>query len=151
MAGPDAELTAYAGPERFDVTNMLVATDGAVERFGHDLRRLRPNLLVAGVPAEARATWPGQAPIIGDAVIGVHSVRHRCIVTSIDPDTGAQDLGVFCRIRQQFDSQLALNGWVIRPGAVHLGDTATLRPAHKSPADLGGWIVGAPYLAPPAR
>jgi hypothetical protein len=94
-AGQDAELATHEGPERFDVTNLLVATDGAVERFGHDLRRIRPNLLIDGVPAEAEATWPGQALIIGDAVIGVHSVRHRCIVTSIDPDTGAQELDVF--------------------------------------------------------
>ncbi len=148
-AGQDAELAAHTGPERFDITNLLVATDGAVERFGHDLRRLRPNLLIAGVPAEAEATWPGQALMVGDAVIGVHSVRQRCVVTSIDPDTGAQDLDVSRRIRREFGNELALNCWVIRPGIVHVGDAAALRVAHESPADLGGWIVGAPYLVPP--
>ena len=45
---------------------------------------------MGGVPAEAEATWPGQALLIGEAIIGVHSVRQRCIVTSVDPDTGAQ-------------------------------------------------------------
>ena len=53
-AGPDARLAAYDGPERFDVLNLLVATDGAVDAFGHDVRRLRPNLLLAGVPARRR-------------------------------------------------------------------------------------------------
>jgi uncharacterized protein YcbX len=145
-AGPGAELAAYAGPERFDVLNLLVATDGAVDRFGHDVRRLRPNLLLGGVDADAEATWPGQALAIGDALIGVHSLRQRCVVTSINPDTGAQDLDVFRRIRKDFGNQLALNCWVIRPGLVRAGDDARLVPSDAQPAHLGGWTVGAPYL-----
>src|SRR5262245_20817455 len=52
-AGPEARLVAYDGPERFDVGNLLVATDGAVAAFGSDVRRLRPNLLIGGVEAGA--------------------------------------------------------------------------------------------------
>ncbi|WP_412542887.1 MOSC domain-containing protein [Longispora sp. K20-0274] len=100
-AGPDARLVAYGGPERFDIGNLLVATDGAVAAFGHDVRRLRPNLLLGDVPADAEATWPGRAIAIGEALIGVHSVRQRCVVTSIDPDTGEHDLDVFRRIRRR--------------------------------------------------
>jgi len=148
-AGPGAELTAYDGPERFDISNMLVATDGAVARFGADVRRLRPNLLLAGVPDAAEPTWPGWALAIGDAVVGVHSVRQRCIVTSIDPDTGKQDLDVFRRIRRGFGNELALNCWVIRPGTIAVGDAARLVPTDEQPAHLGGWIVGAPYAAAP--
>lgn len=85
-AGPDAELRAFAGPERFDVLNLLVATDGAVAAFGHDVRRLRPNLLLGGVAAAAEETWPGRALAIGDALIGVHSLRARCVVTDARPD-----------------------------------------------------------------
>lgn len=84
--------------------------------------------------------------MIGDAVIGVHSVRQRCIVTSIDPDTGAQDLDAFRRIRREFGNQLALNAWVIRPGTISVGDAARLQPTAAQPLDLGGWIVGAPCL-----
>ena len=152
-AGPDAALVPYDGPERFDITNLLVATDGAVSRFGADVRRLRPNLLLAGVPSTAEATWPGMALAVGDALIGVLSVRQRCIVTSIDPDTGEQDLDVFRRIRSEFGNELALNCWVIRPGTVRVGDPALLVPSHAEPAHVGGWIVGAPYpsAAPGAR
>lgn len=82
---------------------------------------------------------------IGDALVGVHSVRQRCIVTSIDPDTGEQDLDVFRRIRRDFSGELALNCWVIRPGTVGVGDQARLVPTDEQPAHLGGWIVGAPY------
>jgi hypothetical protein len=144
-AGADAELVGYDGPERFDVTNVLVATDGAVGRFGHDVRRLRPNLLIAGVPAEAEAHWPGNALIIGDVVIGLYTQRARCVVTSIDPDTGAQDLDVFRRIRTDFAGVLALDSWVISPGTVRVGDEVRLEATHERPSRVGGWIVGAPY------
>lgn len=144
-AGPDAELASYLGPERFDVLNLLVVTDGAVQRFGHDLRRLRPNLLLAGVHPDAEATWPGRAITIGNTLIGVHSVRARCIVTSIDPDTGEQDLDVLRRIRHVFGNQLALNCWVIKPGSLRLGAPAEIVDNNSTPTHLGGWIVGAPY------
>jgi hypothetical protein len=41
-AGPTADLIYYEGSERFDVLPLLVATDGAIDAFGHDRRRLRP-------------------------------------------------------------------------------------------------------------
>jgi uncharacterized protein YcbX len=146
-AGSDAHPVAYTGPERFDVLNLLVATDGALAEFGADVRRLRPNLLIADVPLGSEHEWPGRELVIGEAIVGVHSVRERCIVTSIDPDTGEQDLDVFRRIRTVFGNQLAVNCWVIRPGDIHLGDSVELRPGTAEPAHLGGWIVGRPYRA----
>src|SRR5436190_2305676 len=58
-AGPDARFERYDGPERFDIANLLVATDGEVASLGVDIRRLRPNLLIGGVQAGAERTWPG--------------------------------------------------------------------------------------------
>ena len=144
-AGTDAQLAAYSGPERFDVLNLLVATDGAVRSFGHDVRRLRPNLLIAGVSPDAEATWPGRALAIGDVLIGVHSVRARCVVTTVDPDTGRRDGEILRRIRHDFGGKLALNCWVIRPGTIHQGDEIQLVSTDARPSHLGGWIVGAPY------
>ncbi|MGI8874335.1 MAG: MOSC domain-containing protein [Egibacteraceae bacterium] len=144
-AGADAQLVAYDGPERFDVGNLLVATDGAVERFGHDLRRLRPNLLIGGVEVDAEPAWAGKALAVGDALVGIHSVRDRCVVTTIDPDSGTQDLDVLRRIRDEFDGQLAVNAWVIRPGPVRVGDPVELVESDAEAAHLGGWIAGAPY------
>jgi len=144
-AGPGARLVADRSPERFDVLNLLVATDGAVERFGHDVRRLRPNLVISGIAADREPELPGMALTIGDAVIGVHSVRQRCIVTSIDPDTGRQDLDVFRRIRDVFGNELALDSWVIRAGIVKIGDVVQVVPLREPPDRIGGWIVGAAY------
>ena len=143
--GQEARLVADARPERFDILNLLVATDGAVERFGYDVRRLRPNIVLSGVPPEMEPELPGQAITIGDALIGVHSVRQRCIVTTIDPDSGEQNLDVFRRIRTVFGGELALNCWVIRPGLLRLGDAVKVVDAPGSPAHIGGWIVGASY------
>jgi uncharacterized protein YcbX len=144
-AGPSARLAAYDGPERFDVLNLLVATDGAVAQLGTDVRRLRPNLLIAGVEGDEERSWPGRALQIGDALIGVHSLRQRCIVTTIDPDDGSQDVDVLRRIHDQFDSHVALNAWVIRPGLVRLGDPVDVVDTGAQPDRIGGWIVGAPY------
>jgi hypothetical protein len=44
-AGPGARLLAFGGLERFDVLPLLLATDGAIARFGRDGLRLRPNLV----------------------------------------------------------------------------------------------------------
>ncbi len=143
--GAGARLVADSSPQRFDVLNLLVATDGAVARLGHDVRRLRPNMVLSGVPADLEADLPGRALRIGEALVGVHSLRQRCIVTTIDPDTGEQDLTVLRRIRDEFDGEIALNCWVIRPGMVAVGDEVEIVENGDGPERIGGWIVGAPY------
>jgi uncharacterized protein YcbX len=144
-AGPDARLITYRGPERFDVLNLLVATDGAVTEFGFDVRRLRPNILIGGVDPDAEQHWPGHTITISEVVIGIHSVRQRCIATTIDPDTGSQDLDVLRHIRRRFGNELALNCWVIQPGTISVGDPVTLRRTAAQPARIGGWVTGSPY------
>ncbi|ANZ39402.1 sulfurase [Lentzea guizhouensis] len=138
-------LTAYTGPERFDVLNVLVATDGQVAAAGVDVRRLRPTILIGGVEAGEEETWPGHALVVGDVVIGMYQQRARCVVTTIDPDTGAQDLDVHRRIRNEFGGVLCLDSWVVRPGVVDVGDAVELVPTDELPNRVGGWIVGRPY------
>jgi hypothetical protein len=138
-------LTRYTGPERFDVLNVLVATDGAVSALGVDVRRLRPNILIGGVEPGEEDGWPGHALVIGDVVIGMFQKRGRCVVTTIDPDTGAQDLDVHRRIRHEFGGVLCLDSWVITSGVVNVGDAVEVVPTDALPERVGGWIVGAPY------
>ncbi len=138
-------LTRYAGPERFDVLNVLVATDGQVRAAGLDVRRLRPNILIGGVEPGEEDSWPGHALVVGDVVIGMLKKRARCVVTTIDPDTGAQDLDVHRRIRHEFGGVLCLDSWVIQPGTVAIGDPARLVSTDELPTHIGGWIVGRPY------
>lgn len=146
-AGPDAELVRYQGPERFDVLNLLVATDGAVADLGYDHRRLRPNIVVGGVPGLAERGWPGRALRIGEVLVGLLKLRARCVVTTIDPDTGEQDLDVLRTILRGYEGTFALDSWAAAPGVIRVGDEVELidlDPASDRPRP-GGWIVGAPY------
>jgi uncharacterized protein len=127
-AGDDTWLAAYDGPERFDILPLLVATDGAVAAFGRDVRRLRPNILIAGVEGMAERSWPGAALHIGapdradHAVIRLDALRGRCAMTIVDPDTLVRDHGVLRDIGRRFGGKLALDSDVLRAGTVHVGD-----------------------------
>ncbi len=124
--GDDAELAAYDGPERFDILPLLVATDGAVAAFGRDIRRLRPNILIGGVDGMDETTWEGAELHIGEAVIGLDSLRGRCPMTTVDPDTLVRDPAVLKDIGRRFGGRLALNAEVLRPGRVQVGDPVRL-------------------------
>jgi uncharacterized protein len=128
VAGPGSRLVRFDGPERFDVLPLLVATDGAIAAFGHDGRRLRPNLVVGDVDGLAERDWPGRTLRIGPVVIGVQQLRQRCIMTSFDPDTQVQDRSITRGIYERFGGTLALDCLVIEGGDVALGDAVKLVP-----------------------
>ena len=125
-AGADAWLEAYEGLDRFDILPLLVATDGAVAAFGRDIRRLRPNIVIGGVEGLAERDWPGAQLHIGDAIVRLDSLRGRCHMTTVDPDTLQVDPGVLRDIVRRFGNQLALNADVVRPGTIRIGDPVSL-------------------------
>jgi uncharacterized protein len=126
IAGPGARLVRYDGAERFDVLPLLVATDGAIAAFGHDHRRLRPNIVIGGVEGLTEGEWPGACLRIGTVLIGVQDLRLRCIMTSYDPDTLIQDKDITREIYRRFDGKLALNCFVIEGGQIAVGDGVQL-------------------------
>ena len=132
-AGSDAWLEESDGLNRFDVLPLLVATDGAVAAFGRDVRRLRPNILIGGVEGLAERQWPGAELHIGDVIVRLESLRSRCPMTTVDPDTLQRDPEVLRDIGRRFCGYLALDAVVVRGGRISVGDPATLHPA-----DLGG-------------
>jgi uncharacterized protein YcbX len=125
-AGADAWLEEHRARDRFDILPLLVATDGAVAAFGRDVRRLRPNIVIGGVDGLAERDWPGATLRIGDAMIRLDSLRARCAMTTIDPDTLQVSPDVLRDIVRRFDNQLALNAEVIRGGTMRVGDPAVL-------------------------
>jgi MOSC domain-containing protein len=125
-AGPGARLIRARSSERFDILPLLVATDGAVREAGYDLRRFRPNIVIGGVEGLAERQWERRFLRAGEAVIGLATLRERCIVTTFDPDTGEQDVDVLRSINQRFDGTLALNAWVAQAGRVSVGDTVEI-------------------------
>src|SRR3954470_2217156 len=67
---------------------------------------------------------PAQTPgwQTGDALIRLDSPRPRCPMTTVDPETLAQDPEVLRDIGRRFGGRLALNAEVVRPGSVRVGD-----------------------------
>lgn len=122
----DAWLEEHRDHDRFDILPLLVATDGAVAAFGRDVRRLRPNIVIGGVQGLAERDWPGATLRIGDAMIRLDSLRARCAMTTIDPDTLQVNPEVLRDIVRRFDNQLALNAAIVRGGTIRVGDAVEL-------------------------
>ena len=125
-AGEDAWLELSDEQSRFDVLPLLVATDGAVAAFGRDVRRLRPNILIGGVEGLDEREWPGAELHIGRLIVRLDSLRGRCPMTTVDPDTLERDPEVLRDIGRRFRGQLALNADVARAGAIAAGDPLRL-------------------------
>jgi uncharacterized protein YcbX len=125
-AGGDAWLEACEEPDRFDILPLLVATDGAVAAFGRDIRRLRPNIVIGGVEGLAEREWAEHELRIGNAMIRLDSMRSRCVMTTIDPDTLRLDADVLRDIVRRFENKLALNAEVIRGGELRVHDPVAL-------------------------
>jgi uncharacterized protein len=126
IAGEEAVLVPAEGGHLHDDTPLLVATDGAVAVWGGDVRRLRPNIVVAGVEGLAEREWPGRSLRIGEIEVAVPRLRDRCAITTVDPDTLAIDPDVLRDINTRFDGDIALDGLVTRPGHVAVGDPVEL-------------------------
>jgi uncharacterized protein YcbX len=124
---PGARLERFDGVERFDILQLLVCTDGAVSMFGRDVRRLRPNLVVGGVPGAAERRWTGATLRLPHADIVLDDLRGRCVMTTYDPDTNEQDPAALRDIVRRFAGRLCLNAQVLRPGYVAEGDVIELR------------------------
>ncbi len=132
-AGPGVRLRRFEEEQRFDVLPLLVLTDGALSAFGRDSRRLRPNLVIEGVAGLAEREWEGRAIRVGAAVVGLADLRGRCVMTTFDPDTQQQDIGVLRDIASRFDGRLGLNALVLEPARIAEGDPVEL---------LGPWSRG---------
>lgn len=128
VAGADAWLELAPAPQRFDVLPLLVATDGAIAAFGRDGRRLRPNIVVGGVEGVSERGWPGATLRVGAVRILLDSLRARCPMTTIDPDTLERDPRVLKDIGERFGGRLALNAVAVTSGQISLGDAVTVEP-----------------------
>lgn len=125
-AGGDARPVASRSGHLHDETPLLVATDGAIEWLGESVRRFRPNLVIAGVEELAERDWPGRQLRVGEAVIDVDHLCERCVITTLDPDTGEATPSILTRMREELDGLFALNCGVAAAGRVAVGDPVEL-------------------------
>ena len=125
-AGEPVTLEQIPAPQAFDILPLLVATDGAAGFLNIDHRRLRPNIYLADVPELEERKWPGRVLAIGEVRIHMEKLRGRCVMTTFDPDTQAQDTSVLQRIIHELDGSMALDSSVITPGIIRVGDVAEI-------------------------
>jgi uncharacterized protein YcbX len=126
IVGAGARLVRNESAERFDILPLLVATDGAITAFGRDGRRLRPNLIVGDVADLTEREWEGRELRIGAVLVALADLRGRCVMTTVDPDTLAQDPQVLKDIVRRFDGRLALNAEVVHGGELRVGTPVEL-------------------------
>jgi len=91
--------------------------------------------VISGVEGLAEREWEGRASRVGRAVVGLADLRGRCVMTTWDPDTQAQNVGVLRDIARRFDGRLCLSAAVVEAARIEVGDEVEL---------LGPW-------SPPAR
>jgi hypothetical protein len=65
------------------------------------------------------------------AIVRLDSLRPRCPMTTVDPDTLERDPEVLRDIGRRFHGRLALNADVIRGGIIRVGDPVILRTASR--------------------
>jgi uncharacterized protein YcbX len=90
--------------------------------------RFRPNLLVApstetSFPEDA---WLGATLTIGGMRMRVDRRDPRCVITTMDPDTGERDARVLREIAQRRDNCAGVYGTTVTPGPVALGDAVVI-------------------------
>ncbi|HET9671572.1 MAG TPA: MOSC domain-containing protein [Actinomycetota bacterium] len=148
VLGPfDAALSAFAGRSlqllrsdddgtAQDVHPLTVVSSASVRDLGArrgvedlDPRRFRINLEVAGPAAYEEDAWAGRQLSVGAATIRVLGQIPRCVVTTLDPDTGEKDfptLNELARYRPRIDARAGLPfgmyAEVVQPGRVAVGD-----------------------------
>jgi len=93
-----------------------------------EARRFRPNVLVAGAerPHE-EDEWLGASVRIGAAVIRVRMRDSRCVMTTLNPDTGEHDhdtLNMISSYRtdQPKEVNFGVYGTVVQAGEMAVGD-----------------------------
>jgi hypothetical protein len=111
-----------------------------------DGRRFRMNLEIGGAAPYEEDAWSGDLVRIGEATIRVGDQVPRCIVTTLDPDTGEKDfrtLNVIARHRPRIGPRAGLPfgmyAEVVEPGRVSVGDAVEpIRIARSSTATDAG-------------
>jgi uncharacterized protein YcbX len=99
---------------------------------GLDARRFRMLIEVDGVAPHEEDAWRGRRVRIGEAIVRMGERMPRCVMTTLDPDTGAQNapvldaLGKYRKVGNEL--LLGVYGDVEQAGTVTVGDPIELLP-----------------------
>jgi uncharacterized protein len=114
------------------ITTATVDHLSALARLQPDVRRFRPNILIASSRAIpfAEDEWVGSsltfgAPI-GAPAVTVTSHDERCAMVNLDPDTAAASPALLKAIVRTRDNRVGLYATVIRTGSLEVGQDVYL-------------------------
>ncbi len=103
---------------------------GIAEMAGRALepQRFRPNLLVEpfGDTAFPEDSCLGQIVRVGAMRLRIDCRDSRCVIVTMDPDTGARDPAILRQIAKQRENCAGVYASVVTPGRVAVGDAVVL-------------------------
>jgi uncharacterized protein YcbX len=159
VGGPwEGAFTAYTGrPTRLaradepgagmDVEPVTIVSLASVEELARqgeraslDARRFRMTIELEGCRAHEEDTWAGRRVRIGQVELVIGEQVPRCVVTTLNPDTGQRDfstLKVISRYRgvaPRTAPPFGVYARVLVPGVVHVGDDVAILDAEPAEA-----------------
>jgi len=91
-----------------------------------DPRRFRMLIEIDGVEPYEEDTWRGRRVRFGHAVVRIGDRMNRCVMTTLDPDTGEQNAPVLDALAEHrkvgTELLLGVSGDIDRPGTIAVGD-----------------------------
>jgi uncharacterized protein YcbX len=97
-------------------------------RASLDPRRFRMTFELDGCSAHEEDGWSGRRVGVGEAELDIGGPVPRCVITTLDPDTGAQDFSTlrviagYRELTPDGEVPFGLYAKVTRPGTVRVGD-----------------------------
>jgi uncharacterized protein len=120
----------------YDVHPATLVSEASVQELGRragvsgdlDARRFRMLCDLAGCEPHEEDTWIGGRVRVGEAVLGIPGPVPRCVVTTMNPETGERDVDTLRIVkgyrgaREGKKIDFGVYGDVERPGRIRVGD-----------------------------
>ena len=125
------------GGKVFDTFPLSLITTQTIDKIGElvgdplDVQRFRPNILVdadADVPF-AEDGWVGCVLHLGSVRMRVDKRDSRCVVITIDPETGESNPAVLRAVADERQGCLGVYGSTVEPGRIAVSDAVLIEPA----------------------
>ncbi len=116
-----------------DCESILIVTDATMRKLAKawggrlDNRRFRGNIVVTiEDDSMFEGDWVGRVLAIGDVQLKVERACVRCVMITIDPETGEKDMSLLKQVTRDYNTEFGVYCSVVRTGQIRLGDQVRL-------------------------